>query len=713
MRLVGRPNPGVFILVHTKKGKRFIYSNSRGRLHQTPGLQYVEVKTIYAVKQLHKAIANDKNTEHLYLQITFACSSFNSHAHCNSNPILLMILHPGACIKSGLLTAKRLLILFFLVLVFIEAKAQPIISSFSPLSGPAGTIVTITGNNFSTNTAENIVYFGLVRGEVISANSTSIQAVVPVNASGHLLTVTINSKTASASRPFLITYNGSGHSISKEAYKAEIKIPLYRRNKEGESGYFNFYTMATADFDADGKIDMVSVGGNDDSLVVARNTTTNGHFTFDSSFIKTNTPVSTLLLTEDFNADGYADILYIHYKDTGIYILSNKSRAGQISFETTGKITKHNRFSYSQFTTGDFNQDGLIDLVIWDVDSTAAFFYKNISSNGTISFAPKQKIYTYQDPGFVVSSFEPGASSGDLNNDGKKDLIIFLAPAIAGGGDYHGEMIVLQNKGTAGQLLFEKATSVRSRSPFTPFEIFTADMNGDGFNDLLQTSNLDFHELDIYLNSGSNQTIGINPMRTQYYGYSNHIRTIPHPISYDLNGDTKIDIFLSTQYHDYDSLACYIYLFENKSSNGSLQLGAEIEMIKNGVHDMSVADLNNDSKPEIFYIRHNYYNGSDTLIILENQPQLTTSVNEPNSDGFLFSFYPNPAEHQLVIQVPAVNSPSVIMISNQLGQEVKRFQLNRNSSAMQTLDVSGLMPGMYLVTWTDGKRKQSKQLFIR
>lgn len=647
------------------------------------------------------------------MQITFACSSFNAHTHCNSNPILLMILHPSTCIKFCTPAAKRFFIFFISVLVFIEAKAQPIISSFSPVTGPAGTIVTITGNNFSTNTAENIVYFGLVRGEVINSNSTGIQAVVPVNASGHLLTVTVNSKTASASRPFLITYNGSGHSISKEAYKAEIKIPLYRRNKEGQGNYFNVYNMVTADFDADGKIDIVSVGGNDDSLVVSRNTSTNGNFSFDSSFIKTTTPVSKLLLTEDFNADGYADILYYHHNDTGIYILSNKSSAGQMSFETTGKITRYNPAFYNQFTTGDFNLDGLIDLVFWDVDSTAAFFYKNISANGAISFAAKQKFFTYQDPGFVVSSFEPGASSGDLNNDGKKDLIIYLTPAIAGGGDYNGETIILQNKGTAGQLLFEKASSFRTNSALVPIEIHTADMNDDGYNDLLQTINLDFHQLDIYLNTGSNQTIGINPIRTQYYGYSNHIRTIPKPIPYDLNGDTKIDILLSTQYHDYDSLACYIYLFDNKSSNGTLQFGAGIEMMKNGVHDISVADLNNDSKPEIFYIRHNYYNGSDTLIILENQPQLTTSVNEPGRDGLFFSFYPNPAEHQLQIQLPAVNSASVIIISNQLGQEVKRFQLNRNSSAMQTLDVSNLMPGMYLVTWTDGKRKHSKQLFIQ
>lgn len=50
---------------------------------------------------------------------------------------------------------------------FYTASAQvPTITSFSPTSGPIGTTATITGTNFNTTAANNIVYFGAVRATV-------------------------------------------------------------------------------------------------------------------------------------------------------------------------------------------------------------------------------------------------------------------------------------------------------------------------------------------------------------------------------------------------------------------------------------------------------------------------------------------------------------------------------------------------------------------
>ncbi|KAA9035489.1 hypothetical protein FW778_21255 [Ginsengibacter hankyongi] len=53
--------------------------------------------------------------------------------------------------------------LFFLLLIILQGSrifAQPSISSFTPVSGPVGTTVTIKGSGFSPTTAGNIVYFG-------------------------------------------------------------------------------------------------------------------------------------------------------------------------------------------------------------------------------------------------------------------------------------------------------------------------------------------------------------------------------------------------------------------------------------------------------------------------------------------------------------------------------------------------------------------------
>jgi hypothetical protein len=62
---------------------------------------------------------------------------------------------------------------------------QPVISSFSPLSGsPECTQVTITGSNFSAIPNQNLVKFNGVAGRVISATSTSIRVIVPLAESG-------------------------------------------------------------------------------------------------------------------------------------------------------------------------------------------------------------------------------------------------------------------------------------------------------------------------------------------------------------------------------------------------------------------------------------------------------------------------------------------------------------------------------------------------
>lgn len=610
---------------------------------------------------------------------------------------------------------KNSLFLFCLLLLFISGKAQPVITSFSPASGPAGTVVTITGNNFSSNPSENIVHFGLVRGQVLNASATSIQAVVPVNASGHLLTVTTNAKTTSSTHPFFITYADNGKPLTNEAYSKEIKIPLKRRlNVPLPGGNFINFSMATADFDADGKIDIISLGADGDSLYVLHNNTSNGSFQFDSSFISTGIDLHAILLSADFDADGYADILCHRYKDTSLYILPNKSSNGNISFGQPLKIA-HYFFGFSnQFAAEDIDQDGLIDLTFFERDLATVFLHKNNSTAGNISFASEKNIFEYKVPGYGIAKYGSGVVASDINNDGKKDLILFLAPyELPPLGDYHGETVILQNKGTTGSVLFEKAFTIIYRNPRTPTEVFTADINGDGFNDLLQTIDLDFHALGIYFNNSTQQTINFNTQFTEYYGYSDHIRTIPRPIPYDLNGDAKPDIVFTTQYHDYDSLACYIHLYENKSSNNNLALGTEVEMTKNAVQYISVADLNNNSKPEIFYIRNHTGTMTDTLIIMEQQTGIVTSVSEQPEKDFYFSLYPNPAAKRVTVNLPASPHPSVVTITNFQGQQISMFQLKPGVASTKVLELSNLLPGMYLLTWSDGKRRKTKTLLVQ
>jgi len=107
--------------------------------------------------------------------------------------------------------ALLLSILIFFGGFYIASAQVPTITSFSPTSGPIGTSVTITGTNFSTTIANNIVYFGAVRvpqSGMTSATSTSLTVTVPIGTTYSPITVTVNGLTAFSTAPFIVTIAG-------------------------------------------------------------------------------------------------------------------------------------------------------------------------------------------------------------------------------------------------------------------------------------------------------------------------------------------------------------------------------------------------------------------------------------------------------------------------------------------------------------------------
>ncbi len=89
-------------------------------------------------------------------------------------------------------------------------ELTPIISGFAPASARHGTTVTITGENFSTTRADNIVTFNNVVAVVESSTETELKVTVPKNmeCSG-LLKVSLGGKVSVSSTSFtyIPTYN--------------------------------------------------------------------------------------------------------------------------------------------------------------------------------------------------------------------------------------------------------------------------------------------------------------------------------------------------------------------------------------------------------------------------------------------------------------------------------------------------------------------------
>ncbi|GHN00545.1 hypothetical protein WSM22_20340 [Cytophagales bacterium WSM2-2] len=83
--------------------------------------------------------------------------------------------------------------------------ASPLISDFSPKKGRIGSTVTISGSNFSSNTAVNRVKFNGVPANVISSTVNSLMVLVPSGFTSGPISVEVTNKTAITSANFKVT----------------------------------------------------------------------------------------------------------------------------------------------------------------------------------------------------------------------------------------------------------------------------------------------------------------------------------------------------------------------------------------------------------------------------------------------------------------------------------------------------------------------------
>src|ERR1700761_7808314 len=172
-------------------------------------------------------------------------------------------LYPG--ISPLFRSGQRLLCLCAVLLFPVLLFSQPSISSVSPLSGPVGTTVTISGNNFSATPSANIVRFGTATGVVTSATATSLSVTVPPGASYQPITVTTGGLTAYSYKPFITTFSDPGQ-FTTSAFAAAFNKPT-GTSPQG---------ITAMDFDGDGLADLAVANG-DNTVGVYLNMSTAGN----------------------------------------------------------------------------------------------------------------------------------------------------------------------------------------------------------------------------------------------------------------------------------------------------------------------------------------------------------------------------------------------------------------------------------------------------
>jgi len=422
-------------------------------------------------------------------------------------------LYPGILplFRSGQRLLCLCAVLFFPILLF----AQPSISSVAPLSGPVGTTVTITGNNFGATPAANIVRFGTVTANVTAASATSLTVTVPPGASYKPITVTTGGLTAYSYKPFDITFSGPAtFSASSFAptrnfstgatYPMDITamdfdgdgladlavangdintvcvylntstsgsasfIPQY--DVSGPSGYWP-QALAAGDLDGDGKPDLVMVNNNGSNFVVYQNTSSTGNLSFAQlpPFAEPGTPYA--IAMGDLNGDGKPDLAIIEQSSNIIEVFPNTSSVGSISFGAAVPVFLPNGYSPWSVAIGDFDGNGMPDLATTDYsNNTVSVFRNKGTAGGALSFA------LHQD--FTIGNDPQGIAVGDLDGDGLPDIVATNA------GD--GTLSILRSTSTPGSIGFAITTQATGAGPYY---VAIADLNGDGLPDVASASN--------------------------------------------------------------------------------------------------------------------------------------------------------------------------------------------------------------------------------
>ncbi len=94
------------------------------------------------------------------------------------------------------------------VWLFTTKPPPPTVSGFSPDSGVAGTVVTVTGSNFSSSAASNTVKFNGASATILEVTSTEIQTRVPFGSTTGPITVSTPGGNASSAREFRVIQPG-------------------------------------------------------------------------------------------------------------------------------------------------------------------------------------------------------------------------------------------------------------------------------------------------------------------------------------------------------------------------------------------------------------------------------------------------------------------------------------------------------------------------
>ena len=487
-------------------------------------------------------------------------------------------------------------------IALINANA-PYISTLSAYKNVnPGSSITISGLNFNATAANNLVYFGAVKGHVNSGSTTALNVTVPYGATIGPVTVydTIVKTAGNSAYPYLPAYNNSYFETGSIRFQPKTD-----------------YTTGTCpniaaigDLDGDGLPDLVSVNKISASLTIMQNQGTGvAGFNIPSLSLPLQGQPSNVKIA-DIDGDGRPDIIIATGSggpSIGIYRnitnFASSTTPRTLAFSTrVDLVISSVTNSPGVLAIADFDGDGKLDIA-------ASCYYTNpgkliiLKNNNSVGSVNSFTLNSYN-TGVNTNALTSSLTVGDFNNDHLPDICVLNEDTYNAG-----TMSVFRNTSTSGILSFAAPSAVAVG--IYPVDIQSADMDGDGNTDVVVTSSID-SSVSLYRNTSSSTsaiTFGSRVIIGSSIGNPSGIALG------DLDADGKPDVVVASWIY-----SGFVKVWKNNSTSGSPSFTGATTLATNRFPaGINIGDLDGDGYPEIVAGNTGQDTGN-TVSIFRNTP---------------------------------------------------------------------------------------------
>ena len=369
----------------------------------------------------------------------------------------------------------------------------------------------------------------------------------------------------------------------------------------------------TEDFDNDGDIDILaSSWGNNNQIQLFINDG-NGHFankTNESNLIGITGGLN--IVHGDYNNDGFVDIFVLRggwFSEDGKIpnsLLKNNGDGTFIDVTISAKV-------YSEFPTqtaswGDYNNDGLLDLIIGNETTNGPIYNSELyHNNGDGTFTEKSRSI-----GLNIFGFIKAVVWGDIDNDGDQDLFVSRLGQ---------PNSLYRNNGEKGNWSFTDISNMAGvLEPIDSFPAWIFDYNNDGWEDIWVSGydNSTGHVAMDYLgipNDGETPRLYKNNKNGTFSNVTLETN-MNHPLLTmgsnfgDINNDGFLDIYIGTGDPDYRSIQPNrMFINENGKKFKDVTFESRLGHLQKG-HGVSFADIDGDGDLDIHAVMGGAYEGS-------------------------------------------------------------------------------------------------------